>query len=83
MSSSPIPTPRENQAEIFALSPDIRKSPSADETSIADITDLPVLYKPDERKASVASHIDENNENEAVCQSVSSSDLIRELVYIS
>jgi hypothetical protein len=74
MSDSPIPISRENETEIIKeSSPEIQTLTSIDEQSIiSDKTDLTILYKSDERTNSMSSHIDENNENEAVCNILNS-----------
>jgi hypothetical protein len=63
MSDSPIPISRQDEAEIINESPDIQTLTSIDETSILEKADLPILLKSDEQ---TSSHVDENNENEAV-----------------
>ncbi len=63
MSDSPIPISRQDEAEIINESPDIQTLTSIDETSILEKADLPILLKSDEL---TSSHVDENNENEAV-----------------
>jgi hypothetical protein len=68
MSNSPIPTPRQSQREIVTNSPDVRTSTPLENTSISDKNDLPVLAKSNDRTSSMSSHVDENNENEAVCR---------------
>ena len=68
MADSPVPTPRESQTEILtkSLEPDIRTSTPIMNASISEKVDLPNLLKEDEILNSLASHVDENNENEAV-----------------
>jgi hypothetical protein len=63
MSDSPIPISRQDEAEIINESPDIQTLTSIDETSILEKADLPILLKSGEL---TSSHVDENNENEAV-----------------
>jgi len=63
MSDSPIPISRQDEAEMIKESPDIQTLTSIDETSILEKADLPILVKSDEQ---TNSHVDENNENEAV-----------------
>jgi hypothetical protein len=68
MSDSPVPTPRQNESEILTKSPDIQTSTSIVDTSIVEKDDLPILVKADDRTSSITSHVDENNENDAVCE---------------
>jgi hypothetical protein len=69
MSNSPEPTPRHSQTEILIKSTDVRTPTPIADTSISDKTDLPSLLKADEMATnSTTSHVDENNENEAVCK---------------
>ena len=68
MSDSPIPTPRQNQPEVEPSSPDDQISKSVTiETSMCDSPELPLLFQiDDDRSKSGSTHVDENNENEAV-----------------
>jgi hypothetical protein len=67
MSNSPIPTPRQSQTEIVTGTPDVRTSTPLADTSTLETANLPILIKSDDRTNSMSSHVDENNENEAVC----------------
>jgi hypothetical protein len=66
MSNSPIPTPRQSQTEIVTGTPDIRTSTPNADSSISENANVPILIKSDDRTSSMSSHVDENNENEAV-----------------
>ena len=66
MADSHVPTPRESQTEILTKVPDVRTSTPITDASISEKVDLPSLLKEDEILNSMASHVDENNENEAV-----------------
>ena len=66
MSDSPVPTSRQSETEMISASPGVRISTPIDEASISEKNDLPILFEPNDRKSSVSSHVDENNENEAV-----------------
>jgi hypothetical protein len=61
MSNSSVLTSRDSQTEI------ITDSTLIDDTSISDKLDIPILLKSDDPTSSISSHVDENNENEAVC----------------
>jgi len=67
MSNSPISTQDHSQTEIVKDSLDVQTSTLIDDTSISEKLDLPILLKSDDRTNSISSHVDENNENEAVC----------------
>ena len=66
MADSPVPISCQNEAEMIKESPDLCTSTPIDEGSISEKSNLPILFKPAERTCSMSSHIDENNENEAV-----------------
>jgi len=72
MSNSPIPTPRHSQTEIVTGSPDVQISTSVENTTIIEKPDIPILLKSDDKISSMSSHVDENNENEAVASLVTS-----------
>lgn len=64
---SPIPNVRESQSELVSGSPhdDIPKDESF-EASRSASPDQPLLFSFDEKLNSLSTHIDQNNENEAV-----------------
>lgn len=67
MADSPIPIARQNEKELSNPSPDLHVSTAMHEESISDKPDLQILYQStDDRTSSIASHVDENNENDAV-----------------
>ncbi len=68
MSNSPVLTPCQSQTEIQTDSPDIQTLTPIDNTSISEKTDLSISLKVDDRTSSMSCHVDENNENEAVCK---------------
>lgn len=57
MSTTPVRSPSEN----FTDSPGIQAS-----TPTGEYSDRPLLFKNDDDTSSMISHVDENNENEAV-----------------
>ena len=63
---SPLSTPLESQMETSSPSPIIPTAIPTLEVSISDNPDLPILLKIDDRSESTISHVDENNENDAV-----------------
>jgi hypothetical protein len=63
MADSPIPVIRQDENEMIKDSPDIQTSISKEDASILEKDNLPILVNSDER---TSSHVDENNENEAV-----------------
>ena len=78
MSNSPVITPRQSQTEILT---DVQTSTPIDAPALIETNDQPdlfkaddqpVLIKADDRTSSITSHIDENNENEAVSALVTS-----------
>lgn len=67
MADSPVPIARQSENELSNQSPDLQVSSAIDEESISDKPDLQILFNStDDRTSSIASHIDENNENDAV-----------------
>jgi hypothetical protein len=54
--------PSRSHSETFS-----EKSAMPASTSVSDQPNLPLLFKYNEEYNAVASHVDENNENEAVC----------------
>ena len=66
MSNIPLLTSSQNQMELLVESPDMPTSTSTSDTSILDDVTFPILSNCDDLTSSKASHIDENNENEAV-----------------
>ena len=63
MADSPIPVTRQDENEMINESPDIQTSTSKEDASISEKDNLPIIADSDER---TSSHVDENNENEAV-----------------
>ncbi|CAF0880645.1 unnamed protein product [Adineta ricciae] len=72
MADSHVPTPRESQTEILTKVPDVQTSTPITDASISEKVDLSNVLKEDEILNSMASHVDENNENEAVAPLVAS-----------
>lgn len=66
MSNIPVQTPEQIQTGIVTDSADVRKSTVVDDGSISENDDLSILLKSDDRNNSISSHVDENNENDAV-----------------
>lgn len=67
MPDSPIPIARHSQTELIDRSPELQSTTAIDEDSISDKPDLQILVQStDNRTSSSGSHIDENNENDAV-----------------
>jgi proton-coupled amino acid transporter len=69
MADSPIPISRQGETEMIKESSDIQTSTPREDISISEKDNLPILDKSDER---TSSHVDENNENEAVSVLVTS-----------
>jgi hypothetical protein len=65
MADSPIPISRQDETEMIKESSDIQTSTPREDISISEKDNLPILDKSDEQ---TSSHVDENNENEAVCK---------------
>lgn len=67
MADSPIPIARHSQTELIDQSPDLQNTTAIDEDSISDKPDSQILFQSsDKLTSSSTSHIDENNENDAV-----------------
>ena len=63
MADSPIPIARQGENEMIEESSDRPISTPRGDVSISEEDNLPIFVKSDER---TSSHVDENNENEAV-----------------
>ncbi|CAF5034656.1 unnamed protein product, partial [Rotaria sp. Silwood1] len=69
MSNSPVLKSRHSEIELLVESPDIQTSPN---TSISENINDPSLLIANDLTDSISSHIDENNENEAIAPLVAS-----------